>query len=333
MSGSSRLGYAQWVQALKKLRSQDQLPLGSVAYGSSAHLLLKTQEKLKHLAAKQGLQVETYQAAGLSEAMFLELIEQDSLFAEKKLVILEQFQSNAKLLAHCEAVFARLSPTTKLVLVMNQDRLAARLQKLLPADFTIIPCFPPNYRELTTFIKDLAKFYQLHIDSESCQLLASSLGQDLFKIENEIKNLALLFPKSREKMPAAQEVSQALGSLREDHGFRLEEFILAKQAGKALNLLDDLLKRGESPLAILGILANHCRKAVEIFSPDQQQANHIPVFIQQKFTKSLRPGDRPRYLKALRLCHEADIILKTSRVSDQLPLSDIIMTLTYSKRL
>lgn len=337
MANQQRLSYQSWVQTLKKIQRPDQLPIGAICFGSSSYLLLKTQEKFMRLAEKNGLQIERYEAASLDESSFIELIEQDSLFADKKFIIISSFQANPKLLPYSETVFERLNQNTRLLLTVPQDKLAARIQKTIPTHFEQIPCFSPTARELPGLIQDLARLHKLHLDSEATQVLADSLGTDPFKIENEIKNLALLFPNSKEFTLSANEISRALGSLREDHGFRLEEFILAKQSGKALNLLDDLLKRGESPLAILGILANHCRKALDVFAaknsgPGSQNRRQLPAFIQQKFLRSLKNDDRHRYLKALRLCHEADIMLKTSKVSDHVPLSEIIMTLTGYKK-
>lgn len=336
-SFNQRPGYPQWVQALRQLQKPTGLPNGLVCYGSSSYLILKTQEKVRRIAREKNFAIESHFASSLSEADFLELLEQDGLFTENKLVIINQFQSNSKLIPYCEQAFSRLSDRTKLLLICPQDKLAPKLKKQIPTSFGLIPCFTPSQREISAFISDLAKFYKLYLNQDCRQLLALSLGQDLFKIENEIKNLSLLFPDSKKQAPTAEDLSQALGSLREDHGFRLEEFILTKQTGKALNLLDDLIKRGESSLAILGILASHCRKAIEVLAHKSGEISadkiQIPAFIQQKFLRSLSSTDKAKYTKALRLCHEADIMLKTSKTSDLIPLSSIILTLTSSKAL
>ena len=53
----------------------------------------------------------------------------------------------------------------------------------------------------------------------------------------------------------------------------------------------------------------------------------LPEFILQKYRQSLQANDKSRYHDALRLCHEADIIFKTSPLAKHIPLSEIVLRL------
>jgi DNA polymerase III delta subunit len=257
--------------------------------------------------------------------------EQTGLFGDEQLIVLLGLEKAPKLLAQARLAAQKPPLQTRLVMVFAQDKVPANLQKALPEPTHQVVCLTPGLRDMPAFLKDLARSYQVPLDDAITSMLLDSLGQDLFKIDNELRNLALLFA-DRDQPASAAEVQDALGFMRDDHAFRLDEYLLAGQRAKALNLIDDLIRRGESPLAILGILAHHCRKALDIHGQGGQApaAMRMPRFVVQKFVQALqRRGSEP-YRQALRSCQEADMILKTSQLPEQIALTPIVLRLTMS---
>lgn len=321
MSRASKPGYKAWTSSLRGL-NQEFTKLTSVfVYGSSSFLQLKTKEKLKRLASAEGYQLESYPADQLDSNSLVELIEQDELFAEKKQIWLTKAQQNIKLLQ--SDIYSRLSASNQLVIFYESDKPNPKVANALSSHTYKITCYEPYPSEYISCVSDLSKFYQVEIDPQIAAFLIERLGQDLFKLDSELKNLSLIFPNQK---PSIEQLTETLGSLREDHGFKIEDFLLKKQFPKALQLIDELIKRGESPLALLGILAAHCRKALHILKPHHTSPK-LPDFIAQKYKQALQLSDYTKYQAALRLCQETDILFKTSRVSKVIPLSEIILRL------
>ena len=162
-------------------------------------------------------------------------------FTKKKQIWLNKAHQNLKLLQTAKEAYARLDGSNQLVIFYESDKVNPKVLNALAAQTYKITCYEPYPREFAQCCLDLAKFYQLDIDYTAASFLVERLGHDLFKIDSELKNLSLIFAN---KKVEASELAEALGSLREDHAFKLEDFLLKKQYAKALQLLDELVKRG-----------------------------------------------------------------------------------------
>ena len=193
----------------------------------------------------------------------------------------------------------------------------------------VIQCHSPS------LYLSLAMKHNLTLQLKEAQLVISAVGADLIRLENEIKKLSLIFSEKMEPIDSKQ-LSPYLDCLKEEHAFKLDQSLINGKTALAQALLHDLLRRGESHLAILGILAHHCRKALHIFylSKEGKQLREIaqsvglPFGVVKAYLPYIQKSSPNKFKNALHKCQEADMIFKTSRISPELILNEVIGSLT-----
>ena len=199
----------------------------------------------------------------------------------------------------------------------------------------LIPCFDPSPRDFPNLVKSIMKELGVPLDQSGLALLMDTLGDDLFKVENELRKLALVFLDRKEPL-GAKDISPYLGLLREDHAFALSQYLLDNKPHKAQALVLDLLQRGESSIAILGILARHLRTSLKVIAAIQKnipsselaRSLRMPFSVVNNYARYARSLSSRRLVACLELCQNADMDFKSSsKVPDDLILSEIILTL------
>lgn len=116
--------------------------------------------------------------------------------------------------------------------------------------------FPePRSGDCVSFAISTAKEQGASISSMAAADLATLSGSDYFTLENEIAKLAA-FCGYREITP--EDVKLCASKSLEYNVFELHSLLLKKQAGKARDLLDDIL-RYERPEGLIGLIARKMR--------------------------------------------------------------------------
>lgn len=331
--------YRDHAPALKSLVSGGKLAVDAkviLIYGPSEYLLNFSIERLRKAATKSGMTAQTLEAASLNEASLISLTSQASLFEASSLYVLrrvEQAKSLAKLL---KQIPKAETLTNHLVLgLQSEGPLAPLRAELERLQARFIPCFEPWPSDMQEAVQTIADSLGLRLASDAVHLLIDANGQDLVKHRNEIAKLAFLIPDAATPLTAAQ-IAPHLGMLREDDAFQLGRLLLQRQGAKAQALTSGLLARGEKGLGLVAILASHCRNSLKIGAaladgknPDQMLGLvRLPPFLIKNYAQSLgRSMDPKPYTKALVLCQEADRLMKSTKVSEELLLGRIIEAL------
>lgn len=255
----------------------------------------------------------------LSKEKFLETWEQKSLFEDATLHIIKRVKKQseyAKWLSPLSrqkqniVIFSletkKLSPT----FAKEMKRLGARE----------IPCLNPFSEDLPTIATQLAKKRQLNLDRQALNLLLKMAGEELYFLENELDRLALIFHE--QKTITLDQIRPVMSTLSQAQAFKLSALLLEHKIHLAQPFLDQLLDQGESPLAIVGILAWHLRNALK--APSAK----LPYHLAKGYNRYVKEMSKAKLTKALRECQKADVSLKSSRISPSLALSPILMALS-----
>ena len=329
----AKLTYKHFAEALKDLAGKP-LPSLMMAYRASSYLKVKLEEWLIKQAS-DGVLVEKRPADTLSKADFDDIAFQDSIFDPESYYIIRNTEKKADIAQLLKGIQDSNSIRNKILFVGKYNSVPAHIQKELKRlDTKFIPCFNPTIYELPRFITSLSQKYKLKIGQAGSQLIIDSVGTDLFKIENELKKLSLIFTDSTQEI-AKEDLIKYLDTLKEEHAFKLDQSILQGKIPQAQALLHDLIRRGESHLAILGILTHHCRKALQVLQLSKEgrqlkeisQALGMPFGVVKAFIPYVRNSHPQKFKSALFQCQEADIIFKTSRINSEVILSDILAPL------
>ncbi len=306
----------------------------ALCFGPCDYLKVKTEEKFikEYQGSCMRLPAEKVGSKELDEMFF-----QDSIFDPSLLYIIKNVEKKGDFSKNLAILKASTAIRNTILLHSNYKTVPKALQKEMDRlGGTMIPCYGPNAYELKRFIVALAKRFQLNLSDSASEFLSSSIGNDFFSLENEIRKLSLIFSEAQGATITADQIAPYTDYLKEENAFKLDQFIMQKELGHAQALLHDLLKRGQSPLALLGILSHHCRKSLQIHSllMRHQGVNDIikvvrmPMFILRSYVDYVKKSSHQKFKTALLECNEADIMLKTSKIDHDLVLSRILLTLT-----
>lgn len=349
--------YRDLIQALAcfptETRKLESFPKITLVFGPSDYFLEKTRQFLKDSwrifhrnnpgdssdeAALPSIVV--HESQELAADRIAEVFGQDNLFDPATLHMVTRAERRAELAKWLQRLNGKVASRVHLAIFIGKDALTAewgRFAQMFGAH--IVPCFEPQAGELMPYLCGLGQRYGILLHQDSARMMVELLGTDLIVLDNEIKRLSLVFadrPKGREL--GFQELAPFLGALREDHSFALDGHILDGEWSKALALTSDLLRRGETPLALLGLLSRHCRNAIYIKDAVSQGASssalggklRLPTAVLRKYSNYTRKQSLKNLKAGLARCVAADQAIKSTSVSDHNLLANVILALAGS---
>lgn len=330
--------FVKSLTACKKNWKTDKTNQLNVAWGLSDYLISKTAETFKQtIISNKEAEYTSYEASELNEKMFFELCESQGMFDPDSVYVIRRAQRQKSLAKWLSSLKQSSSINNYILICYEGKSLPAKLKKEIERlEANKISCFQPTDRNLPSFIQGLGQKHQLKLGMNAAYFIHSHLGDNLFRIENEIFKLSLIFSDCSDEIKS-QDIAPHLGMLKEDHIFKLTNLLIDRRFASAQSLVSDLLKRGESGVAILGILARHARNLLLIGGELERGQStvgltkklRIPQFIIKNYIVSIKNTNLKSASKALSLCQDADIQLKTSSsVNEELILGEIIEAYT-----
>lgn len=305
-----------------------------VLKGGSDFMLNLTHNNLRDQWQSEGWNFERFEGASFTGERFLQATSTRSLFEPQQMTFVTQAFASPDLF-DCLKGLESIKSIQPAICLMHGGEVPARFQKELSRlTAFVVSCDEPSPWEAKDFLSDRCRAYGIQFNSEAANLFLDSTGSDLMKIENELRKFALILDLSQGSI-TADVIKPHLDFLREDNAFKVDQLLCQEAYPQALLLLKALLDRGESSLAILAILAMHCRKALQIqagmksgHSPaDIARELRLPPSVVQNYLPYIRKRSAVIFQKALNLCHEADRRLKSIRHGEEIWLDRIVWEL------
>lgn len=189
---------------------------------------------------------------------------------------------------------------------------------------------------LQKWIKEKFAIKGLSANSDILFMLEELAGADLNALTMEIEKLSLLLDKREDKLVTEEDLLSSIGYSKEENPFALNNAILSLNKKEALKIIDNLLKSGEEPIAILNKISN---PAIKLFRIKRLSEAGIPSF-QITTQAGLFPWESRLValarslpsstvmLKAIDKIIEADFNFKTSNVDNAgVTLKGLILSL------
>lgn len=161
------------------------------------------------------------------------------------------------------------SPSTCLLLLAAESLRADRTRKAdhwllgaVPAE-AVVEVSARRGGALERMLQQRAAVDGLEVGAEAARLLVQLVGDDLGLLLGEAAKAALAGGPDNRRVGVA-EVTAVVGAHRIGELFDLLRAVEAGERGRALALLDQLLRAGEEPLRILGLLVSDLRTAREV---------------------------------------------------------------------
>lgn len=286
--------------------------------------------------------IDQVEAAEIGKDGLLDLLLSQGLFEDCRLVVIRRAEKRSdfgKLLA---ALPLSAEWTNRLLVTFEKATIPVEFKRQIErlGGELLQVVQPTTAADFQLYVQAALQRARLQLTPEAQHLVLTCCGRDAVLLDNEINRVSLIFPPqgglgsggSRELGVA--DIAPVLGVLREDEVFKLDELLINRRYAAVELLLHQLIHRGESPLAVTGMLARHCRTALivkdELLGRGSGNIQalatrlRMPQAVVRNFMRYVSGLSPDCFAKALRACAQADLDLKTSGLPESLALSRII---------
>lgn len=275
-----------------------------------------------------------------------------SLFGGRRLVVLREAQALRPVeIKKLRGYLEKPVESTTLVLVVRgagagsksprsakAAETARRLKKAVEKGKGLyVDCPRPKPRDLPRLAERVLGEYGLRSDRDGLYALVEAVGEDLTALIQGAEKLALYLGNQGEVK--ARDVAEVVADTRSQSVFALTDAVAEGAAGRALRVLNHMIRDGESPLVIVGHLSRHFRNLSRVQALEQRRENFEDIrstlglhpFVVKKCRLQLRrftPRALARHLSAIAEC---DLRLKQASLPDGLALENLVISLCGSK--
>jgi DNA polymerase-3 subunit delta len=221
----------------------------------------------------------------------------------------------------------------------NADRAKERvLTQAVTMHGVTVHFYHPFESEIPRLISTIVKEAGYDIDPAASACLKEILGGNIALIEAEL-NKVFQFAGNRKNI-TLEDINESVGDFGLPLVFDLIDAIADKKRGKALEILARLLRDGEQPLMLLGMMAGHWRRLLA--AREQLTNGDGPEKIAKDF--KLNFNNKKAFLGqvsslaekelegAFHLFYKADKALKSSSVAPRLVFENLLLELTAGER-
>lgn len=233
-----------------------------------------------------------------------------------------------------DAYFDRLPDTVCMVFFLR-GRADGRkkLYQVLKKKAVIVSFDPLDDRQLTQWIAQMLNREGKKISLPACQRLWFSAGRDLTLLSNELGKL-VSFTGDREEVTEA-DIDAVCVKSTEYKVYDLADTLLSGQAGKALRMLDGLLREGEERLMLLALLGRQCRQLRAAKALAQTGASEydiagrlgMPPFAARKTLALARRYSDGQLDKMADLCLDTEYQVKSGQIMETGSLEQVMLSI------
>ncbi|MEJ5364308.1 MAG: DNA polymerase III subunit delta [Desulfosoma sp.] len=222
------------------------------------------------------------------------------------------------------------NPRAHLVLTVGSKKSWKALEKAVEGRGLIVDFTPIPERQLPAWVQEKAAGYGKTMKPAVAAQLVDAVGPDLYALEREIEKLCLYVGDA--PRITAEDVDAACSRVRSEHIFKLMDHVAERRPEAAFEALRQVLLKGDSPLALMALLARHVRLMWQIKDglargetvAAMGRKLHLPAFVVEKTARHA-----PRFsAEALEHLHgtltAVDLALKTTALSPDRALEAVI---------
>ena len=229
-------------------------------------------------------------------------------------------------------------PQTILIFDLDKWEGHAKLKSVLAKKTTVVEFNPLSEKEIPSWVNSHLKTLHFQIEPAAVDVVTERLGTDLQKIAAELEKLMLL--RHAEKRITLEDVESTVGYSPTASVWEWSEALLEQQTDRSVQLLHELLEKGEQPVYCIALLAKQYEKMILAKEMVQQklpqatiaQKINKPVYYLQPYLKQLACFQMEDLIKAIRVLAFADRALKTGQGTDRTVLELMTIQLCHLKQ-
>jgi len=283
-------------------------------------------------AHKKGLNLKYFEEKDLDFGEIQNEIQQTSIIAGNKMLILEDTFSNVDFKEKFLKNSKNFISSKDLILFYEEREISGTnsLLKLLKKsgksqEFKLL-----EGQNLKNWIKKEFNSYTAKTESLVIEKLINFLGNDSWQLSNEIKKLATY---KKNKIIQARDVELLVKPKIDVDIFKTIDAIAEKNKKQALSLLHKHLEKGDSPLYLLSMINFQFRNLIQIKSlveknctyQNIQKSTKLHPYVVKKSLWQARSFSFPELKKIYQKIFKADINIKTGRIDPETAL-DLLIT-------
>ena len=203
---------------------------------------------------KSGLNLIYIDAKEKEFSYFLNCLKSNSMFDDKKLVILKNVFSDKKFQEEFLADFKKINNTQDIVVVYENDKVDERTKffKTFKKEAKCQEFILLSGSNLKKWVALEFDKYGAKINPQAQETMINYIGSNLWQLENEIKKLAY-FKKGQ--LIKNEDIELQIKSKIENDIFKTIEALAGKNKKQSLNYLQKHLENGDNELYILSMIA------------------------------------------------------------------------------
>lgn len=256
---------------------------------------------------------------------------QYSMFREKKLIVVSEFFSDSVLKEKFLKEADYFSSSENILIIYEKDEIKQNdpLFKLLIKKAKTQEFKPLTGQNFRNWLKKELELNGAKIESTATDLLINYVGNDLWRLSNEIKKLANFRNK---KTITAADVKLLVKPEIEINIFKTIDAIGEKNKKKALFLLHQHLENGDAPLYLLSMFNYQFRNLLAVKDLVEKNKSYNVIlektglhpFVVRKTYEQSRQFSLPELKKIYQKLFEVDINIKTGKVEPETALEMLV---------
>jgi DNA polymerase-3 subunit delta len=299
----------------------------------------RSKEKLKEIVEKyqkihkSGLNLKILDLEKLSFEDLKREFSFSSMFAEKKLLILKNSSKNEQFKKNFLKEIENFSKSKEIIFFfeegkVKEDHFFKEIKK-----FGKFQEFKPLDKfQLKTWIKEKIKNLGGKIEEKAIQKLISFVGNELWRMSEEIKKL-IAYKKGEEIKE--KDVEILVSPNLELDVFKIIDAIFRKDKKIALKFIHSYLKKGEKPNFLFLMIKHQMRNLIEIKDLIERNEKFYQIrkrtelnpFVLEKILKTIQKFKLEELKKIYQRIFNLDLAIKTGRVEPKLALEFFLFQL------
>ena len=298
----------------------------------------RSKKKLKEIIEqykkvnKKGLSLIFLDAQETNFSQFKNELQQTSLFSEKKLIVLTDVFSNQQFKEDLLENWKMINASDSIVVIFGEGKVASndRLLKIAAKEGKNQEFELLEGDKLKKWIKAEVAALKGDIDPEALDRLAEFSGNDLWRLENEIKKLVSF--KGRERIEA-KDISLLVKPKIDADIFKTIDAIAQKDRKRALVLINRHLEKGDNALYLLSMVTYQFRNLLLVKDLMEKnypyyaiaQATSMKPFVLRKSYQLAGEFSMAELKKIYRNIFQADLDIKTGKIKPEM-VFDLLLT-------
>jgi len=281
---------------------------------------------------KSGLNLRFFDAKIINFQNFKDEFQQTPMFKEKKLIVFKNVFSNKEFKENFLTSAKKFLDSEDVVLLYEKNKIPPTdsLFRFLKKKATFQEFKLLGGERLKNWAKKEFGKYQTKITPDALEKIIDFVGNDLWRLSNEIKKLVNF--KGLKGEISRRDIELLVKPKIETDIFKTIDFIASKNKKQALKLLHKHLEKGDSPLYLLSMISFQFRNLLIVrdliekkkpFSLILKETNLHPYVVKKSYSQAQK-FKIEELKKIYRKIFEVDLNIKTGKLDPQTALDLLI---------